>query len=183
MVAVQYSSPGAPTVSNGGTITNDVTLVGADATQPVALHNVANGTAATDATNLGQLQAGLNSTLASANTYTDTRFDQVGTRVDQLTTRIDQVAFDLGELDNNMRRVRRDAFSGTASAMAVAGIPQTIEAGRSMLGGGIGHYRGQTAFAIGASTTFNEGRGVAKAGATMDTHGKGGFSAGAGFSF
>lgn len=183
VVAVQYSSPGAPTVSNGGTITNDVTLVGADAAQPVRLHNVANGTAATDATNLGQLQAGLNSTLASANTYTDTRFGQVGTRVDQLTTRVDEIAFDLGEVDNNVRRVRRDAFSGTASAMAVAGIPQTIEAGRSMVGGGIGHYRGQTAFAIGASTTFSEGRGVAKAGATLDTHGKGGFSAGAGFSF
>ncbi|WP_347303430.1 YadA-like family protein [Croceibacterium sp. TMG7-5b_MA50] len=183
VVAVQYSNPGTPTVSNGGTITNDVTLVGANAAQPVRLHNVANGTAATDATNLGQLQAGLNSTLVNANAYTDTRFGVVDNRVNQLTTRVDQIAFDLGEMDNSLRRARRDAFSGTAGAMAVAGLPQTIEAGRSMVGGGIGHYRGQTAFALGVSSTFSEGRGVVKAGGTLDTHGKGGFSAGAGFSF
>jgi autotransporter adhesin len=183
VVAVQYSNPGTPTISNGGTITNDVTLVGANAAQPVRVHNVANGTAATDATNLGQLQAGLSSTLASANTYTDTRFGQIGTRVDQIGTRVDQIAFDLEELDGNMRRVRRDAFSGTAGALAVAGLPQTIEPGRSMVGGGVGHYRGETAFALGLSTTFSEGRGVVKAGGTLDTRGKGGFSAGAGFSF
>jgi len=169
VVAVQYSSPAAPTVSNGGVITNDVTLVGADPTQAVALHNVANGTAATDAANMGQLQSGLNGVLADANSYTDTRFNQI--------------AFDLSELDGDMRRLRRDAFSGTAGAMAVAGLPQVMEPGESMVGGGIGHYRGETAFALGVSTTFSEGRGVVKAGGTLDTHGKGGFSAGAGFSF
>ena len=67
--------------------------------------------------------------------------------------------------------------------MAVAGIPQTLDRAGSMIGGAIGHYRGETAFAIGMSSSINDGRTVLKAGATMDTHGKGGFSAGAGFSF
>ena len=166
VVAVQYSNPDAPTVSNGGTITNDVALIGANGAAPVGLHNVAAGTLANDAVNVGQLQSGLASAMADAHSYTDSRFDEL--------------RFDLS---TDVRQVRRNAFSGTAAAMAVAGIPQTMEPGQSMVGGGIGYYRGQTAFALGASTTFNDGRGVVKAGATLDTHGKGGFSAGAGFGF
>ena len=53
---VQYSSADSPTTSNGGTPTNDVTLVGADTSAPVAIHNVAAGTAPTDAVNVNQLQ-------------------------------------------------------------------------------------------------------------------------------
>ncbi len=56
---VRYSTPGAPTTPNGGTVTNDLTLVGTG-TDAVALHNVAAGTLAagsTDAVNGGQLNA------------------------------------------------------------------------------------------------------------------------------
>nr|WP_283773469.1 YadA-like family protein [Altererythrobacter sp. KTW20L] len=169
VVAVQYSDPDNPTQSNGGTITNDVTFVGADPGLPVRVHNVANGLTATDAVNLGQMQAGLASTLADARSYTDERFNAL--------------SFDLGNLGSDVQRLRRDAFAGSAAAMAFAGIPQTMEEGRSMVGGAIGHFRGQTAFAIGASTTLNDGAAVVKAGGTLDTRGKGGFSAGAGFSF
>ena len=72
---VQYSNPDSPTTPNGGTVTNDVTLVGA-AAAPVALHNVAAGSVAagsTDAVNGGQLHA---VALASANALTyDTDFN------------------------------------------------------------------------------------------------------------
>lgn len=60
MGAVQYGDPGAPTQTNGGTRTNHVTLVGADTTQSVALHNVDGGAVAagsTQAVNGGQLFA------------------------------------------------------------------------------------------------------------------------------
>ncbi len=56
---VQYSNPGSPTTPNGGTRTNDLTLVGA-AAGPVGLHNVAGGSIAagsTDAVNGGQVYA------------------------------------------------------------------------------------------------------------------------------
>ncbi|PZO75390.1 MAG: hypothetical protein DI640_05125 [Sphingomonas taxi] len=56
---VQYSNPGSPTTPNGGTPTNDLTLVGA-AAGPVGLHNVASGSIAagsTDAVNGGQVYA------------------------------------------------------------------------------------------------------------------------------
>ncbi len=56
---VQYSNASTPTTPNGGTRTNNVTLVGADQA-PVALHNVAAGRVedgSTDAVNGGQLAA------------------------------------------------------------------------------------------------------------------------------
>ena len=64
---VQYSNAATPTQSNGDTKSNNVTLVGLDATQPVALHNVAAGTTtvgSTDAINGGQLNTGLTSVAA-----------------------------------------------------------------------------------------------------------------------
>jgi autotransporter adhesin len=57
---VQYSSSGSLTTPNGGTKTNDVTLVGKDTSAPVGLHNLAAGTAATDAVNVGQLDRAMN---------------------------------------------------------------------------------------------------------------------------
>ena len=168
-VAVQYSDPDNPDVSNGGTVTNDVALVGADMNAPVGLHNVAAGTRSTDAVNLGQVQSGLAAAMADSRAYTDLRFGDLQAGIAQL--------------DFDLRDARQDASAGTASAMAVSGIPQTITAGRSMIGTGVAYYNGETAFALGLSTTFNDGRAVLKAGATVDTRGKGGFSAGAGISF
>ncbi len=165
---LQYSNAATPTVANGGVPTQDVTLVGADPAQAVRVHNVAAGTAATDAVNLGQLQSTMTQVqgqiaqgYADSTAYTDMRIAEIG--------------FDLNDL-------RKDAFSGTAAAMAMASIPQTITAGESMVGGAVGHYRGETAFGFGFSTTAGE-RVVIKASGTFDTHGKGGVAAGAGFAF
>ena len=169
VVAVQYSDPSDPEASNGGTITNDVTFVGADAGQPVRVHNVAAGTRPNDAVNVAQFQNGLADAMAGSMAYTD---QQIGLLGDA----IGQVRFDLEE-------TRDEAFAGTAGALAVAGLPQVMEPGQSMVGGGIGHYRGQTAFAVGVSSTFNDGKGVVKVGGTVDTNGHGGFNAGAGFAF
>ena len=162
IVAVQYSNPDNPTASNGGTITNDVTLIGRDGAAPVALHNVADATAATDAVNLRQMEAGLTGVLTDSMNYTDMRVAQIG--------------FDLAEL-------RDDAFSGTASAMAMASIPQALEPGRMMVGGGVGYYRGEASFGFGLSSAFADGKAVLKVSGTMGANGKGGVAAGAGFSF
>jgi len=80
---VQYSNPATPTVPNGGTPTNDLTLVGATAA-PVGLHNVAAGAVAagsTDAINGGQLFAAT-LTVQNALTY-DT--DAQGNRTNTVT--------------------------------------------------------------------------------------------------
>jgi autotransporter adhesin len=80
---VQYSNPADPTTPNGGTATNDLTLVGA-AAGAVGLHNVAAGSLAagsTDAVNGGQIHD-LALTTANAITY-DT--DVAGNRTNTVT--------------------------------------------------------------------------------------------------
>ncbi len=158
VVAVQYSDPDNPNVSNGGTVTNDVALIGADSSSPVALHNVATGVLPNDAVNVQQMQDGL----SMAIDYTDMRFAQLN--------------YDLEELSEH-------ANAGTAAAMATAGLPQVIESDGRMMAGAIGHYRGETSFALGFSTSSNDGRAVAKVSGTVNTRGYAGISAGAGFAF
>ncbi|WP_219907332.1 YadA-like family protein [Sphingomonas sp. PP-CE-3G-477] len=80
---VQYSNPGSATTPNGGTKTNDLTLVGA-AAGPVGLHNVAGGSIAagsTDAVNGGQVYA-LALTAANAVSYNT---DANGVRTNTVT--------------------------------------------------------------------------------------------------
>ncbi len=125
---------------------------------PAALHNVANGTANTDAVNLGQL----NSIVSVANAYTDSRFTQVN--------------FDL-------RQSQRDARSGSAAALAAAALPQPIEAGGGMISAGVGTYRGRTAFAVGASKVLTNGKTIMKLGMTYDSSSHVGANAGVGFGF
>lgn len=173
VVAVQYSDPDNPNVSNGGTITNDVTLVGADFSAPVVLHNVANGTLANDAANIGQLQAGLADVMATSMGYTDTRVMEAMAYTDM---RVADLTFDLADL-------RDDAFAGTAAAMAMSAIPQSVDPNKSTIGGGVGHYRGETAFGFGYSGLSGDGKLSFNVRGTVDTHGKGGVAAGAGFHF
>jgi trimeric autotransporter adhesin len=124
--------------------------------------SVAAATSATDAVNLGQLQAGMTQATNVANAYTDMRIDQLG--------------FDL-------KGLRRDAEGGTASAMAVAGIPQTIDPGAGMLGFGASTWQGERAFAMGFSKASDNGRVIVRAAASVNTRGQGGANAGVGFAF
>ncbi|BAN21816.1 YadA family autotransporter adhesin [Caballeronia insecticola] len=59
---LQYSTSAAPTTGLGAAgqpVSNDVTLVGPNASAPVTLHNVATGVAGTDAVNVAQLKAAI----------------------------------------------------------------------------------------------------------------------------
>ena len=53
---LRYSTASAPTTANAATPSNDVTLVGSDSSRPVALHNLAPGSADGDAATVGQLR-------------------------------------------------------------------------------------------------------------------------------
>ncbi len=163
-VPVKYvgDADGLPTVGPTDTVAFTGATGGA-----VRVSNVADATAGTDAVNLRQLQAslaqfqgGMTQVLSDANAYTDTRFAQ---------------------LDFDLRDLKESAFAGTAAAIALATVPQSMEAGKSMIGGAVGHYRGQTAFGFGVSTA---GETVAfKASGTIDMNGKGSVAMGAGVSF
>jgi autotransporter adhesin len=161
VVPVQYADAATPTTPNGGTISDDVTLVGAG-DGPVGLHNVAAGIADTDAVNIGQVRTGLDNAVAAANDYTDLRIDALGA---------------------DMTRIRRDANGGIAGALAVAALPQASDPGRGMVGFGFGTFQGQSAFALGLSARTRDGRVVVRAGATVDTRGRAGGNAGVGLQF
>jgi len=137
-----------------------VTLGGGGAA--VALRNVADGRAGTDAVNLGQLDRSMAGVAADARAYTDGR--------------VAALSFDLA-------KVNRDANAGVAGAMALAGMPQAFEEGKSMASMGMGTFQGQTAVAIGLSRVMNDGRTVMKLGATRNSRKEVGANLGLGYQF
>lgn len=116
--------------------------------------NVAAGIDPTDAVNVGQLTAGLNS----------------------VSTQISNVRFDLS-------RMNRDLEGGVASAMAVGTLPQVLTPGQGTIAGSISTWQGQQAFAIGVSRSSDDGRIVVRAAGTINTRGNGGASVGVGIGF
>ncbi len=147
--SVQYS-PGRGTVTfnDGGTAT--------------VLGNVGNGVSNTDAVNMGQMNAGMNTAVTQARAYTDGR---------------------IAALDFDLRSVRRDSYAGTSGALAAAGLPQAYEAGKGMLAIGGGTYAGQSAVAVGLSKAFGDGHTVVKLSGTYDSQGRTGGSGGIGYQF
>ncbi len=85
--------------------------------------------------------------------------------------------------DDKLNQLADDANSGTASAMAMAGLPQAYIAGKSMAVGATSYYNGQGAVAIGLSKVSDNGRWVIKTGVSADTGGEVGGTIGAGMHF
>ncbi|WP_010185901.1 beta strand repeat-containing protein [Sphingomonas sp. PAMC 26605] len=149
-------------LGSGSLADRDNSVSVGNATTARQITNVAAGTMPSDAVNLAQLTSGMNQTLGAANAYTDARLNQVG--------------FDL-------RNLRRDANGGTAAAMALATIPQAYGPGMGIIGGGVSTWGGEQGFAIGVSKASPSSQVVFKAGAVINSRGKGGGAAGVGFGF
>ena len=66
------------------------------------------------------------------------------------------------------------------AAMAVAGLPQPYEAGRSMAAVAAGSYNGESGVAVGISGVSEGGRWIYKVAGTTNSRGEGGVSVGAG---
>jgi autotransporter adhesin len=129
------------------------------------LTNIAAGIEAADAVNLGQL----NGAISTAQAYTDAR--------------LSAMSYDLANVRQDVKAIRRDAEGATASAMALAGIPQTFERGKGMVGLGVGTWQGESAIAVGLSKATDDGRFVLKAGASYNSRSQGGANAGVGWAF
>ena len=83
-------------------------------------------------------------TLASANAYTDTQVVNVNSRVNQLNSRVDDV--------------EKTSYRGIAIALAAQQQIPNIGAGQFAVFGGVGHYEGETAGALGVASVFADGR-------------------------
>jgi autotransporter adhesin len=118
--------------------------------------NVAGGTEDTDAVNVRQLEAAIS----------QSGFD---------------VSNQLNALRSDISTVRHDANAGTASAIALASMPQSVMPGKAMMAAGIGHYEGQSAMSIGVSNFSENGRWVINVNGSANTRGKAGAGVGVGF--
>src|SRR5690606_18602230 len=142
-LAVEYDDAGNAAITLGGT---DGTVVA----------NVADGVAAGDAVNKGQLDATAASTLASANTYTDTvavqTLDAANTYTDAVFARFnsgrdtirDEVDQRCHEQDRRIDKLAAMSGAYAGMAMNTAGL-----AGANRIGVGVGGQNGESALAVG----------------------------------
>ncbi|PZP58176.1 MAG: hypothetical protein DI597_19805 [Pseudoxanthomonas spadix] len=121
--------------------------------------NVAAGTADNDAVNFAQFNRGLAGVQDWSRNYVDQRFN---------------------ETRRDIQRVDDRAMAGVASAMAVAGLPQAYEPGRSMAAMAVSGYDGEAGVALGVSAISEGGRWVYRLSGTTNTRGDAGVSVGAG---
>jgi autotransporter adhesin len=141
--------------ADGSVDYGSVTL-GANGT-PAQIHNVAAGTSATDAANVGQLQAGVQSAQDWAKNYADQRIGEMGQRFNDIDRRI-------GHVDNR-------ASAGIAAGIAIASLGQAYQSNLSTFGVGVGGYRGEGGLAVGLSSISETGRYIFKAAISTNTRG------------
>ena len=101
----------------------------------------------------------------------------------QLTNFGNVINKNINELGYRIGEVEDEANAGISAAMAMSSIPQSFLPGRSMIGGGIATYNGESAVAVGLSRVSDNGRWVMKLNGTADTQGNAGAAIGAGFHF
>ena len=116
------------------------------------IHNVAPGTSATDAANVGQVQQGMQAVQNWSKSYTDQAVNNLGNK----------------------------AFAGVAAAIATASLPQAYQPNQSSAGVGLGNFHGESAISVGVSTISESGRWIFKANASTGTRGDTGVGVGAG---
>ncbi|MDO4696263.1 MAG: YadA-like family protein, partial [Neisseria sp.] len=94
------------------------------------------------------------------------------------TVRVD---VDLEPLNKRIGDVEKEGRAGIAGATAMTNLPQVTLPGASMVAAGVGHYKGQSALAIGVSRLSDGGNWIVKAQASANT--KGDFNVGAGIGY
>lgn len=120
------------------------------------LTNVAAGSAPTDAVNVQQLDAAIKQTY----TNIDNRFNS---------------------LKSDINAVRHDANAGTASAMALASMPQSATPGKVLIAAGVANYEGESAASIGVSNFSENGKWIVNLNGSANSRGNAGAAVGVGF--
>ncbi|MDO5059864.1 MAG: YadA-like family protein [Neisseria sp.] len=80
-----------------------------------------------------------------------------------------------------MGKIDKDLRGGIAGATAMANLPQVTMPGASMVAAGVGHYKGQSGWALGASRMSDGGNWIVKAKVSGNTQGDINVGAGIGY--
>ncbi len=110
--------------------------------------NVAAGTDANDAANVGQL----NSAVADAKGYTDAR---IGDLPSGMTSK-DYTDQRINSMQSQVNSVAKNAYTGVAAATALTMIPDVDQGKTIAVGVGTGNYKGYQAVALGASARITQ---------------------------
>ncbi|NNH88705.1 YadA-like family protein [Acinetobacter terrae] len=133
------ASANATTATTAATLRSEATAEFARVNQAMV-----SGDAATLSSAKTYADAGDTATLVSANAYTNTQVANVNSRVNQLNSRVDDV--------------EKTSYRGIAIALAAQQQIPNIGAGQFAVFGGVGHYEGESAGALGVASVFADGR-------------------------
>lgn len=156
------------------------------------LVNLADGTAATDAATVGQMDSRIAAASAAASAYADLGDARTLAAAQTYADQGDAQTLDaaraytdsqIAALGGGSKQMQEYANSGTAAAIAAASIPQAFAPGGSMLGAGLGHWRGETALSVGGSYMLPSGRVVLRGSASVANRGGSGGGVGVGVAF
>ncbi|MBE7220233.1 MAG: YadA-like family protein, partial [Caulobacteraceae bacterium] len=153
----------------GGGRGQSITLAGGDPNQPVVIHNVAAGTAPTDAANVGQVQAAE----TQANQYTNRKLAGVESQMSGMNSRLNGLQSDVNE-------AKQEASTAGAIGLAAASLRYDDRPGKFSVAAGGGFWRGYSAGAFGVGYTLPDGHFRLNATAATDGRDVG---AGAGLSY
>ncbi len=146
---------------------NKITLQGGNESEPVMIDNVANGRieqGSKEAVNGGQLhdytQEQMKIVLDESKHYTDQRINNI--RIDAIDSAVDRanqytdMKFNI--LSYDIKSVRKEARQAAAVGLAVSNLRYFDEPGSLSVSFGSGAWRGQSAFALGAGYTSENGK-------------------------
>ena len=139
-------------IKNGPSVTKD----GIDANN-TRVANVSDGVDLHDAVNVSQLNG--------------VKLKQAvqGRKIKELQNSTALAHKRIDTLDKEVRKNRKRTDAGIAGVAAMANIPQVYLPGKSGVGVGIGHKHGQSAVAIGASRSSDNGKHIVKVSVSFDT--------------
>ena len=87
----------------------------------------------------------------------------------------------VGAVRSELKKTDKKLRGGIAGATAVANIPQVTKAGSSMVGLGVGNYKGQSAVAVGFSRASDNNKVIFKVSGAATTQGDYNVGAGVGY--
>jgi len=141
--SVQYDK------NSDGTVNYSSVTVGQAGT-PAQVHNVAAGTATTDAANVGQVNQGVQTAENWAQNYTDQK---------------------LAGINHQLNSISNRANAGVAAGIAMSSLGQAYQPNLSSFGVGFGSFHGEAGVAVGLSTITESGRYIFKLAASSDSRG------------
>lgn len=133
--------------------------------------HVAAGSEDTDAVNVAQLKA-VNQNI------TNNFEDQLNSSNKRFEERFNSMS---SQFNERMDNLQDDANAGIAMAIAVAGLPQAYQPGKSMIAVAAGTYLGEQGYAVGISHIMENGHVVLKVTGSGNSQGHFGGSVGAGY--